>query len=89
MLSHLITENEADVDRRILIVDDEPYNLLGLKIILSEAAGDRDIENLVDTATNGLEALNMVKKAYAEEKFQYGLIFMDLSMPILDGYKAT
>ena len=31
----------------------------------------------------------MVKKAYTDKQFSYGLIFMDCSMPIMNGYDAS
>jgi CheY-like chemotaxis protein len=31
----------------------------------------------------------MVKKAYIDKQFSYGLIFMDCSMPIMNGYDAS
>jgi YesN/AraC family two-component response regulator len=68
-------------ERRILIVDDEPYNLIGLRIILNAASNDLD--HLIDTARNGLEAFEAVKKCH------YGLIFMDCNMPLMNGYEAT
>ena len=39
-------------NRRILIVDDEPYNLFGMQIIL-EQCGYKNINYLIDTANNG------------------------------------
>ena len=39
-------------NRRIMIVDDEPYNILGLKVILIQA-GYRGIENIIEEALNG------------------------------------
>ena len=75
-------------NRRILIVDDEPYNLLGMQIVL-EQCGFKGIKHLVDTAHNGENAFTMVKKAYNEKQFSYGLILMDLSMPVMDGYEAS
>ncbi len=71
-----------------MIVDDEPYNLLGLEIIISQT-GFQGIENLIDKANNGREALNLVKEAFIKQKYSYGLIFMDCSMPIMNGYDAT
>jgi CheY-like chemotaxis protein len=49
-------------NKRILIVDDEPYNILGLKIVLSQS-GFKNILNIVDTAHNGKQAIDMVEQA--------------------------
>jgi CheY-like chemotaxis protein len=76
-------------DKRILLVDDEPYNLIALKIILEAADEHKVVKYLIDQVTNGSEAYKAVKTAYIEGHFQYGLIFMDCSMPIMDGYKAS
>jgi len=46
-----------------MMVDDEPYNLLGLSVIL-EQSGINNILEIVDKAFNGKEALDLVKKAY-------------------------
>lgn len=51
-------------------------------------SGYKDIISYVEQAFNGLEALQKVKKAY-NEGYSYGIIFMDASMPVLDGYEAT
>ena len=43
----------------------------------------------VDKATNGEEALELVKSNYnAEPKSLYDLILLDLNMPICDGFEA-
>ncbi len=61
----------------ILIVDDNPINLLVAEKFLVKW-------NLqIDTAENGLEALDMISKN------QYSIVLMDLQMPELDGYSAT
>ena len=73
---------------KIMIVDDEPYNIMGMKIILQQF-GYEKIDKIIDTAHNGAEAVKLVKKSYMEKIQRYGLIFMDLSMPIMDGYEAT
>ena len=48
--------DQVNSDRRILIVDDEPYNIMGLKIQLMQT-GYKDIISIVDYAFNGLEAV--------------------------------
>ncbi len=39
--------DEINSDRRILIVDDEPYNIMGLKIVLLQA-GYGDIKYMIE-----------------------------------------
>ena len=73
---------------RILIVDDEPFNIVGLKIILKKAAGNTQLVDLIDSAKSGLEAIDLVKQA-SWRGHMYSLIFMDCSMPVMDGYEAT
>ena len=43
---------------------------------------------MIDTANNGRDCINKIKAARANN-ITYSLIFMDLSMPIMDGYEAT
>lgn len=69
-------KNVVPKTKNILVVDDHPVNKQLLKIIL-EKSGYR-----VTTAEDGQEA---VKKG--DDNFD--LIFMDVQMPILDGYEAT
>jgi CheY-like chemotaxis protein len=47
--------------RKILLVDDEPYNLIALKIMLNKCGIPED---LIDRAYNGQEAFDMVQKAF-------------------------
>ena len=70
------------------MVDDEPYNLAGLKIMMRQYCSN-GITHICDKALNGQDALDCVKKAYNEGNWSYGLIFMDCSMPIMDGFEAT
>ncbi|MDR1657450.1 MAG: response regulator [Deltaproteobacteria bacterium] len=64
-------------EARILIVDDIATNLkIGKGLLASYEAA-------VDLCDNGREAINLVKKT------QYDLIFMDRSMPGLDGPQTT
>ena len=72
------------------MVDDEPFNILGMQLIL-KMIGPKLIHNIVDIAHNGMEALNSVKTAHYdnEDRYCYGLIFIDLSMPVMNGYEAA
>ncbi len=61
----------------ILIVEDNPVNLLMVQKILKQYGLD------YKTAKNGQEAL----KRYQQSAF--GLILMDVQMPVMDGFQAT
>jgi signal transduction histidine kinase/CheY-like chemotaxis protein len=73
----VINNNLQDYQLKILLVDDNPTNLQ----IASHYLKKRNLK--VDFAVNGEEAIQMVNK------MQYGIIFMDLEMPVKDGYAAT
>ena len=74
--------------QRILIVDDEPYNILSLQLLFRQV-GYNMLNNIADRAYNGKHAINIVQESLLEGKHIYSLIFMDLSMPIVDGFVAT
>ncbi len=61
---------------RVLIVDDEPLALRGLKLRLAEFT---EIE-IVGEATNGREAVKAIKQHLPD------LVFLDIQMPGLDGF---
>jgi len=80
------------------VLQDESLNLKaifkGYKILLAEDVDiNREIIEIlteptlikIDSAENGLEALEMFKKTPGE----YDLILMDVQMPVMDGYEAT
>ncbi|NDV61125.1 response regulator [Puniceicoccales bacterium CK1056] len=72
------SENPALVNSRsILIVEDNSVNRLVTKRIL------RSLGYESATVTNGLEALDYLESHPCE------LIFMDLQMPVMDGFTAT
>jgi two-component system, sensor histidine kinase and response regulator len=62
---------------RILVVDDNVVNQLVSAKILQK------LHCRVDTATNGVEAVDAVSRV------AYDLILMDCQMPVMDGYEAT
>ncbi|MBI3569140.1 MAG: response regulator [Gemmatimonadetes bacterium] len=63
--------------RRLLVVDDNPVNLTVATAML------KSMGHVVDLARDGSEA---VAKARSR---QYDAIFMDLQMPVMDGFGAT
>ena len=91
---HLKTTNLANLQRkqlmpkRILIVDDEPFNVISMQLCLSRL-GIKGLGSLVDRAYNGLDGLNLAKDSFLNGKHTYGLIITDISMPVMDGYEAS
>lgn len=66
----------------ILAVDDNDLNLQLLKRYLMKRKSD-----IIVTARNGLEAVDAVKATGPQKKFD--IIFMDISMPEMNGFEAT
>ena len=70
------SEIETNKKLKILIVEDNPVNRLLAVKILSQVGFTADV------AVDGLEAVEFVSRS------PYDLIFMDLQMPVMDGYEA-
>ena len=69
---------------KVLLVDDEPYNIFILKKYLDKA-------NLkADTALNGKAAINSLlkRKEACTICGKYRIVFMDINMPIMNGIEA-
>jgi PAS domain S-box-containing protein len=64
---------------RILVVEDNPVNLLVAREILVKMGAE------VEGAANGLEALRW----FDHEDVHFDIILMDVQMPEMDGYQAT
>jgi len=64
---------------RVLVVDDHELTRFSLKLALS---CEENIE-LVGLASNGKEAIEMVKRFYPD------VIVLDLQMPVMDGWSAS
>lgn len=76
---------------RILLVDDEPYNIQAMLILLKLVfkrlnIPESYVEKIVDHASDGHQAVNQFLNRDSQQK--YSLILMDCSMPIKDGYTA-
>jgi CheY-like chemotaxis protein len=72
--------HDAQAPLRLLLVDDNPLNLQLLHRYLLK----RKLDALV-IARNGVEAFTNVREA----KVPFDVIFMDISMPEMDGFEAT
>lgn len=62
---------------RALVAEDNPLNQKLLGILLKQ------MDCVVDMAANGREAVDMAGKN------KYDVIFMDIQMPVMDGFQAT
>ncbi|WP_345786216.1 CHASE domain-containing protein [Coraliomargarita algicola] len=70
--------NEANENkRRVLVVDDNAVNRRLAQTVL------RRLGNEVDTANNGVEAIEQVSQHF------YDIVFLDCQMPVMDGYVAA
>lgn len=69
--------------QRILIVDDDTLNVVGLKEVLQAMHEDE-----VDTAFSGQQSIDMASLAL-QKGHPYSLIFMDLQMHEVDGFMAA
>ena len=66
--------------KKILLVEDNMMN----REIACDILADCGLE--VDTAENGQEAVEKIRNSVPG---QYNLVFMDVQMPVMDGYTAT
>ena len=73
----LETKNITCFNAKVLIVEDNITNQAVAKDMLEV------LNNKVDVATNGKEAVRLLKR------YKYDLVFMDCHMPLMDGYQAT
>lgn len=78
---YLMEIKSADYsDKCILIVEDNELN----REIASEIIGMTDVK--VETAENGKEAVEKIESSHADK---FDLVFMDIQMPVMNGYEAT
>ncbi len=73
-----IVDDETRFSGHVLVVEDQEHNRLVMDELLSRLGLD------VSMAENGQQAIDMVK---SDESLN--MVFMDVSMPVLDGIEAT
>ena len=70
---------------RLLVANDDAFQLM----IVVGALGLIGKIDTIDQATNGQEAVDHIKqKETNSQETYYDLIFLDINMPILNGYEA-
>ena len=77
--------------KKILIVDDEPFNLYALHNIF-DIIDLKDRDTIIVEALDGQQALDIIINDYKTnfEKYScFDLILMDFQMPIMDGNEST
>ena len=52
-------------------------------------SGYDEIGDIIEHAFNGQQAVELIQNAFFNHAYTFGLIFMDCSMPIMDGYQTT
>ena len=77
-------EEELEV-LRVLIVDDSSYNLFVMEELIGQI---KTKKILLDTALNGQLAVDQVIETWRGGN-AYDVIFLDLNMPVLDGFQVT
>jgi YesN/AraC family two-component response regulator len=76
-----------------LLVDDEPFNLRGLKgiieLVMVKLGYPKELlESKIDLASNGYEAMKKVQNGFRNGS-QYLVILTDCCMPVQDGYQFS
>ncbi|HEU4791674.1 MAG TPA: response regulator [Flavobacterium sp.] len=69
----------------IMCVDDDPITLMLFKKVVEKASFAKEIIN----AINGREAITLINKinSFSNQEKRPQLIFLDLNMPVMDGWE--
>ncbi|KAK3356591.1 hypothetical protein B0T25DRAFT_565940 [Lasiosphaeria hispida] len=76
------TQTSATRPLNLLLVDDNPINIKLLATVV------RKLGHTYATACNGLEAVQLYQ-ASLDQNSLFDTVFMDISMPVMDGFEAT
>ncbi|WP_165311360.1 response regulator [Vibrio ziniensis] len=77
-ITNTVTKKSNEKSYNILVVEDTKTNQMVIQLMLSRLGYN------VTLADNGLQAVELIKN-----DAQFDLVFMDISMPIMDGIEAT
>lgn len=72
-----------DKSHHLLLVDDNPINVKLLATVMER------LKHTFSTACNGLEAVELYRESLKGQQRAFDMIFMDISMPVMDGFEAT
>ncbi|MEM7382378.1 MAG: response regulator, partial [Bacteroidota bacterium] len=68
---------------RISIIDDDPITIFGIKKMLDHL----DVCDSISTYLNGKEAIDAIKDRITDKLEVPEVIFLDINMPIMDGWQ--
>lgn len=69
--------------KSIYIIDDDPITVFGIRKLLSSI----EVCNTVNTFGNGKLAIDDIKRIIEENQSLPEVIFLDINMPIMDGWQ--
>lgn len=88
IIQRTIMEKYKQRKLRLLVANDNEFQLF----VISNSLENLNFVEKIDTASNGQEALELVIKSERDYllsgKLTYDIIFLDLEMPIKDGFEA-
>lgn len=69
--------------QHLLLVDDNPINIKLLAHLVKK------LNHTFATASDGLEAVQLYQRSLEGQSAPFDLVFMDISMPVMNGFEAT
>ena len=77
--------------KKILLVDDEQFNIDALKIMIRRFTA-YDPDEFCDIDKNGIQCIELIEKDIERNDFKYcsySIVLMDQNMPFMDGCQAS